>query len=95
MSLAQKLGRPATMADLEALPWVLVEPGIELPNSPKVSPDLQWLWFVDPEARTLSASSLLDGHWFEIGVRGDDDKARIEPFDQAELDLSDGWAAGA
>lgn len=190
MSLAQKLGRPATLADIEALPpnvkgeildgvlyvmprprarhsrleailgsgvgapydhgrggpggwWILVEPGIELPNSPEVSPDLagwrrermpqlptdtaigivpdwvceilspstrgydqlkkrpfyarhgvQWLWFVDPEARTLSASRLVDGHWFEIGVWGDDDQACIEPFDQAELNLSDWWAAG-
>src|SRR5262245_7748231 len=87
MSLAKKLGRPATYADLEALPpdvkgeilggelyvmprrrprhqrieaaiagdvglpfdrgrggpggwWILVEPGIELPGSPEVSPDL-------------------------------------------------------
>ena len=87
MTLAQKLGRPATLADLDALPpsvkgeildgelyvmprprsrhshvegliaddlvspydrgrggpggwWILIEPGIELPGSPEVSPDL-------------------------------------------------------
>ena len=191
MTLARKLGRPATYADLEALPpdvkgeildgelyvmprprfqhsriegliggdigapydrgrngpggwWILVEPGVELPGSPEVSPDLagwrrermptppadesnkivpdwicailspttrgydqlkkrpfyarhgvSWLWYVDPDAHTLVASRLEGGLWVEIGVWGDDQKARIEPFDLVELDLADWWTLGA
>lgn len=190
MSLATKLGRPATIADLEALPpgmkgeildgelyvmprprsrhaniqlligsdvgspyqrgrggpggwWILGEPGIELPGSAEVSPDLAgwkrerlpslpldapiqlapdwvcevlspstrgydqmvkrrfyaragvtWLWYVDPEPRTLVASRLESGRWVELGVWGEDQKARIEPFDAAELDLAEWWATG-
>ncbi|MBI4955266.1 MAG: Uma2 family endonuclease [Myxococcales bacterium] len=191
MSLAQKLGRPATHADLEALPpglkgeildgelfvqprprarhanielligsdvggpyqrgrggpggwWILVEPGIELPGAPEVAPDLagwrreslpalpadepirvvpewvceilspasrgydqlkkrpfyaragvRWLWYVDPEAHTLTASRLVAGQWLEVGVFGDEEKVRVEPFDVAELDLAEWWQAGA
>ena len=191
MTLARKLGRPATYADLEALPpgdkgeildgelyvmprprsphawvettiagdigapygrgrggpggwWILVEPGIELPASPEVAPDLagwrrerlptlpaeesirvvpdwicevlspttrgydqlvkrpfyaragvSWLWYVDPEARTLVASRLDRGRWVELGVWGDDQKARIEPFEQVEIELAAWWPAGA
>jgi Uma2 family endonuclease len=182
------LGRPATMADLEALPdnvrgdildgelyvmsrpraphshlegvigadleppyqrgrqgpggwWILVEPGIELPGSPEVSPDLagwrrermpklptntsirvvpdwvceilspttrgydqlkkrpfyakhgvEWLWYVDPEARTLVASRLEGGRWVELGVYGEDQKARVDPFGEVELELGGWWA---
>lgn len=190
MSLARKLGRGATLADLEALPgsmkgeildgelyvqprprarhanielligsdvgapyqrgrggpggwWILVEPGIELPGSPEVAPDLagwrrerlptlpadepirvvpdwvceilsptsrgydqlkkrpfyaragvEWLWYVDPEACTLAASRLVDGRWVELGVYGEDEKARVEPFELVELDLAEWWRAG-
>lgn len=190
MSLAKKLGRPATLADLEALPanvkgeildgelyvmprprsrhahietligsdigsayerkrggpggwWILVEPGIELPGSPEVSPDLagwrrerlpvlpieesirvvpdwvceilspttrgydqlikrafyaraavSWAWYVDPDARTLVASRLENGRWVELGVWGDDQSARVEPFEEVELQLGEWWAVG-
>ncbi|HEY3355616.1 MAG TPA: Uma2 family endonuclease [Polyangia bacterium] len=181
-------GRPATYADLEALPpsikgeivdgvlytstrprsphmnlegiihgdvfnpyqrgrggpggwWILVEPGIEVPGSPEVSPDLAgwrrerlpalpvdasltvvpdwvceilspgtrnldlrvkrpfyarvgvgYLWYVDPEARTLSVSKLVDGHWLELAVHGDSDVVRVEPFPDVELALGEWWA---
>lgn len=123
--------------------WILVEPGIELPASLEVSPDLAgwrrerlpalpddapirvvpdwvceilspstrgydqlvkrpfyarhgvtWLWYIDPEARTIVASRLESGRWMELGVWGDDQKARIEPFDLVELELSAWWASG-
>jgi Uma2 family endonuclease len=183
---AQAFPRPATMADLEALPgnvkgeildgvlyvhprprsrhqdrigdlghdlrgpfqrgrggpggwWILPEPGLELPGSPEVSPDLagwrrermpalpegpltvvpdwvceilspstraydvrikrafyaragvRWLWYVDLDARTVAVSRLEDGRWSELGVFGEDDRMRAEPFDAIEIALGEWW----
>lgn len=52
---------------------------------------VQWLWYVDPEARTLTVSRLFDGHWLEEGVFGGDQKAHLAPFAEAEIDLADWW----
>lgn len=120
--------------------WILVEPGIELPGSPEVAPDLAgwrvermpelpddesikivpdwvcevlspstrsydqrtkkpfyakhgvpYLWIVDPASRLLFASKLENGRWVELGVWGDEDCARIEPFEAVELVLSELW----
>jgi len=42
-------------------------------------------WILDPDARTLEALALRDGVWVEVGSYGDDDVARIAPFDAIEL----------
>jgi Uma2 family endonuclease len=122
--------------------WILIEPGIELPDAPEIVPDLagwhrermphlpedtpiaiapDWacevlspstrshdqlrkrrvyarsgvghLWFVDPDARTLSVSRLEQGRWVELGVWGEDEKVRVEPFGDLELELSTWWPA--
>lgn len=45
-------------------------------------------WIVDPDARTLEALTLDDaGRWIETGVFGEDDVARITPFDAVELPI--------
>jgi Uma2 family endonuclease len=49
------------------------------------------LWYVDPEARTLTVSRLEAGRWVELLVCGGDDRVRAEPFEAVELDLSDWW----
>lgn len=54
---------------------------------------VRWLWFVDVDARTLTASRLEGGRWLELGVWGDDDVIRAEPFDAIELRLGDLWAS--
>ena len=118
----------------------LTEPGIELPGSPEVSPDIagwrrtrlpdlprdssiriapdwvcevlspstrtydlrvkkpfyasvgvNYLWYVDMEARVLSVSRLHEGKWLELGVYGEDAVARIDPFDVVEIDLAGWW----
>jgi len=121
--------------------WILVEPGIELPGSPEIAPDLagwrrerlpklppdnepyrlvpDWiceilspstrgydqrtkrpfyarmgvkhLWYVDIEARTLMVSRLEKGSWVEVGVYGEDDRVRLEPFEAVEIGLGDWW----
>jgi Uma2 family endonuclease len=56
---------------------------------------VRWMWVVDPEARTLTASRLhVDGdtrRWLELGVYADDDVARVEPFDELELRCVELW----
>jgi Uma2 family endonuclease len=187
-SLARNLGRPATRADLEALPegvkgeiidgelyvhprpraaharaeaaivtdihgpydlgrgggpggwWILPEPGSEVPGSPEFSPDVAgwrrqrlpelpqdgpiqtvpdwlceihspntrgydllkkrpfyarigvaWLWYVDVEARTVTVSKLVDGAWLEAAVHGENERARLQPFGEVEIDLACWW----
>jgi Uma2 family endonuclease len=47
-----------------------------------------WYWIVDPSARTLEAIELKGTTWIEVGSWGDDDMARIAPFDGIELEVS-------
>jgi Uma2 family endonuclease len=42
-------------------------------------------WIVDTEARVLEAFKLVDGQWMITGSYGDEDNARIEPFEEIEL----------
>ncbi len=141
LSLGSQIHRPFDLgSDGPGGWWILVEPGIELPDSPEVAPDLAgwrrermpdppvdesikivpdwvceihspstraydqrtkkpfyakhgvgWLWFVDPEARLLTASRLENGRWVDLGTWGEDDRVRIEPFDAIELSLSALW----
>lgn len=187
VSRPRPLGRPATYADLQALPegvrgeiidgelfvqprprpvharteakivsdldgpfdrgrggpggwWILPEPGIELPGSPEISPDVagwrrdrlprlpvdasidvvpdwvceilspttrgydflqkrpfyarvgvNWLWYVDVEARTVTVSRLQHGAWLEVAVHGNEERVRLEPFAEVEVDLAQWW----
>jgi len=52
---------------------------------------VQHLWFIDLDARTLSVSRLVDGRWLELGVFGQDDAIRAEPFAAVELSMADWW----
>ena len=53
-----------------------------------------WLWYVDLEARTITDDRLKDGAWSEVAVHGEDERVRIEPFVDVELDLSLWWVRG-
>jgi Uma2 family endonuclease len=55
---------------------------------------VQFLWYADLEARTLSVSQLAEGRWAEIGVYGDDDRVRAQPFPDVELELAKWWPGG-
>jgi len=48
-------------------------------------------WIVDLAARAITAHRLESGKWLEIGVWGDEVEARIEPFQEAALDVSRWW----
>lgn len=48
-------------------------------------------WLVDPIARLLEVYRLHEGSWLQVGVHGDDEIVRAEPFDAIELDLLPWW----
>lgn len=52
---------------------------------------VEWLWYVDADARALSISRLERGRRVEVGVHGDRDRVRAPPFDAVELDLAEWW----
>ena len=46
------------------------------------------LRYVDPEAKTLAVTRLIDGKWLELGTYGAHEKIRAEPFEAIEIDLA-------
>lgn len=52
---------------------------------------VQHVWYIDPEARTLTVSRLESGRWLELGVFGAEQIVRAEPFDTIEIPLSPWW----
>jgi len=46
-------------------------------------------------AAPLSVCKLVEGHWFELGVYGRDERIRAEPFDAVKLSMADWWLPGA
>lgn len=48
-------------------------------------------WLVDPDAQTLEAFELRDGHWLLIATLKDDDQVAVPPFDAAPFGLGDLW----
>ncbi len=49
------------------------------------------LWLVDPVHMILEAFRLENGQWISLGVFGEKQKVRLEPFQEIEIDLSDLW----
>jgi Uma2 family endonuclease len=53
------------------------------------------VWLVHPGKRSLEVFRLREGRWLPIAIHKDTDRARIEPFDAIEMDLSVLWADAA
>lgn len=49
------------------------------------------LWYIDPDARTLTVSRLEGGRWVELGVYGGEQAVRAEPFEAIEIPLEPWW----
>jgi Uma2 family endonuclease len=49
------------------------------------------LWLVDPIHQTLEVFRLESNRWVPAGVVGGDEKARVEPFQEIEIQLGDLW----
>jgi len=50
-----------------------------------------YLWFIDPEHKTLEIYRLESSRWFMLGAFDGAEKVRGEPFQEIEIDLSDLW----
>jgi len=50
------------------------------------------LWIVDPVLRTLEVSELQGGRWCLVAAHEVDDRVRVPPFEEIELDLASWWA---
>jgi Uma2 family endonuclease len=53
---------------------------------------VEYLWFVDPNARTLEAFANKSGDWMLVTALKDDDAVSVPPFDAIEFPLSALWA---
>jgi len=49
------------------------------------------LWLIDPIAMTLEVLKLESGKWVLLGAYGENDRVRVEPFQEIELDLGHFW----
>lgn len=56
---------------------------------------IEWLWLVDPLARTLEIYRLEAGRWTVVVTHGGDDVVRAEPFEAIELRLDRWWLLDA
>jgi Uma2 family endonuclease len=50
-----------------------------------------YLWLIDPLNKLLEAFKLKDGAWMLMGNYAENDKARVEPFQEVEIDLAHLW----
>jgi Uma2 family endonuclease len=50
-----------------------------------------YAWLVDPLVKTLEVYGLESGRWVVLGMYGEDEKVRAEPFVEIELDLANLW----
>jgi Uma2 family endonuclease len=50
-----------------------------------------YIWLIDPVIRTLDAFRLESGRWMLLGSCGEDDRVRMEPFQEIEINLGDLW----
>lgn len=57
---------------------------------------IPFFWIIDPVNRTIEAlknnQNQNNASWLEVGVYCDDDRVKISPFDEIELNLSTLWA---
>jgi len=53
--------------------------------------EVRHAWLIDPLLKTLEAFELKDGLWVLLGVYGEDEKVRVKPFDEIEIELGDLW----
>lgn len=54
---------------------------------------IPYLWFIDPIAKILETYKLQNGKWLVMKNYAANDKVRVEPFQEIEIDLSHLWWA--
>lgn len=53
---------------------------------------VQYIWLVDPVAKSLEAYKLNNSQWQMLGIYRDDDKVCVEPFNAISINLIDLWS---
>jgi Uma2 family endonuclease len=53
--------------------------------------EVQYIWLLDPVDRTLEVYRLESSRWVAIGLYGEHDRVRAEPFAEVEINLADMW----
>ena len=53
-----------------------------------------WLWFVDPDVRTLEAFELRDGQWLLLDTLKENEPVSLPPFEGISFSLGDLWFDG-
>ncbi len=56
--------------------------------------DVGHIWLVDPVVMTMDAFKLESGRWSLLASFAENDKVRIEPFQEIEINLGDLWVGG-
>jgi Uma2 family endonuclease len=56
---------------------------------------VQHAWVIDPVAKTLQVFRRQEKMWLIVATFGGDEKARAEPFEAIEIDLTNLWGAEA
>ncbi len=49
------------------------------------------IWLIDPVAATMDAFRLESGRWSLLGSFAENDRVRVEPFQEIEINLGDLW----
>lgn len=52
---------------------------------------LSHIWYINPLQRLLEASRLIEGKWLQLGLYGEGERVRAEPFDAIEINLAERW----
>jgi Uma2 family endonuclease len=53
---------------------------------------VEWIWLVDPDARTLEVFRLFEGRWLREAGWQENDEVSAPPFDAICFSLADWWA---
>ena len=56
------------------------------------SAGVRHLWLIHPRLRTLEVLRLHEAKWLTVGVYGDDEQVRAEPFEAIDLELATLWS---
>jgi hypothetical protein len=52
---------------------------------------VEHIWLIDPTVMTMDAFRLEAGRWLLLGSYGENDKVRMEPFQEIEINLDNLW----
>jgi Uma2 family endonuclease len=56
---------------------------------------VQWLWFIDPLARTVEVNRLEQGRWLQLSTFSNGEHVRAEPFDAVEFATADWFSTSS